>query len=77
MPPRCTTSTVFPVKSVQSIIEWARDEETIYIPDNPARRVKLPPLNNERQRRLLDGEEEQLLAACELSERQRSEDGTF
>ena len=65
------------IQLFHTIIEWARDEETIYIPDNPARRVKLPALNNERQRRLLDGEEEQLLAACALSERQRSEGGTF
>lgn len=65
------------IQLFHAIIEWARDEETIYIPDNPARRVKLPALNNERDRRLLDGEEEQLLAACELSERQRTEGGTF
>lgn len=65
------------IQLFHAIIEWARDEETIYIPDNPARRVKLPALNNERQRRLLDGEEARLLAACELSERQRSGGGTF
>jgi len=65
------------IQLFHAIIEWARDEETIYIPDNPARRVKLPALNNERQRRLLGGEEEQLLAACALSERQRSEGGTY
>ena len=65
------------IQLFHAIIEWARDEETIYIPDNPARRVKLPALNNERQRRLLDGEEEQLLAGCELSQRQRSETGTY
>jgi integrase len=65
------------IQLFHAAIEWARDEEDIYLPDNPARRVKLPPLNNERQRRLLDGEEEQLLAACELSERRRSEGGTY
>jgi integrase len=65
------------IQLLHAVIEWARDDEAIYIPDNPARRVKLPPLNNERQRRLLEGEEEQLLAACELSERQRSESGTY
>lgn len=65
------------IQLFHAIIEWSRDEETIYIPDNPARRVKLPPLNNERLRRLLDGEEDQLLAACEISERQRTEGGTY
>ncbi len=65
------------IQLFHAAIEWARDEEEIYLPDNPARRVKLPALNNERQRRLLEGEEKQLLAACTLSERQRSDSGTF
>lgn len=39
------------IQLFHAAIEWARDEEDIYLPDNPARRVKLPPLNNERQRR--------------------------
>lgn len=65
------------IQLFHAVIEWARDEDAIYIPDNPTRRVKLPALNNERQRRLLERKEDQLLAACELSDRQRSESGTF
>jgi integrase len=65
------------VQLLHAAIEWARDEEDIYLPDNPARRVKLPPLNNERQRRLLPGEEELLLAACTPVERNRGADGKF
>jgi integrase len=66
------------IQLFHAAIEWARDEEDIYLPDNPARRVKLPPLNNERQRRLLPGEEELLLAAATApDERTRAADGTF
>ena len=65
------------VQLFHAAIEWARDEEDIYLPDNPARRVKLPAPNNERQRRLLPGEEELLLAACKPAERKRRPDGTF
>ena len=65
------------VQLFHAAIEWARDEEDIYLPDNPARRVKLPPLNNERQRRLLPGEEELLLAACSQVERARDTNGKF
>ncbi len=65
------------IQLFHAAIEWARDEEDIYLPDNPARHVKLPPLNNERQRRLLPGEEELLLAACSHVERARGANGTF
>jgi len=59
----------------QSIIETARREWGIWLPSNPVSQVSRPKFNNERDRRLLDGEEEKLLNACEPAVRRPN--GTF
>ncbi|MFK4440707.1 integrase [Caballeronia udeis] len=45
-------------------IEYGRKELGIYLAENPLRSVRLPKENAARERRLLPGEEERLLAAC-------------
>jgi integrase len=46
------------------VIETARREWSVQIPENPIRMVRRPPQPRARDRRLLEGEEARLLASC-------------
>lgn len=46
-------------------VETARREWGIHLPENPCRLVRRPPPSRPRDRRLREGEEQRLLAACD------------
>ena len=60
---------------LQQVIEHARREWGVSLPENPVRIVKRPRYNNERNRRLTMEEESILMKALNPSE--RNGDGTF
>lgn len=59
----------------QCVLEVARREWGIHLPDNPVRMISRPSYNDQRSRRLAPDEEEYLLAALEYCERRA--DGTY
>lgn len=53
--------------TLSHVIDTARREWGIHLPENPLKLVKRPRIAPGRDRRLLPGEESQLLSACEAS----------
>lgn len=55
------------IATISAVIDAARREWGIHLPENPAKLVKRPRIASGRDRRLQAGEEAKLLLACEAS----------